>query len=616
VGLPQSTVTVVPHSSSGGRYSAYSSDELDDLNIGCDSDTGDRWVHSNFNTETAGEITTSKSQAWNNRDTENNSISSTSDVPPHALPSQTALVMFAAQTALNTGFSCGSEHDMDDLSYAAYSDNEPDDLSIGDELDNLNITSEIAGRMSGGSSENTDLPRGQSSMTTEPADQTAIFQSKAWHDRDTEDDAISSREFPPHTIPSQFASSSSSSERDMDDGYIDDELDDLYLNDELDDLNIACGEIGDWLGSGYSITSTDNQWDEREVDIEVDSFVDLPGDSDADDDMFISPQGADSGTQSPEVVEYNQRACSCTPNDHCPKNSTIGIGAALQIDRACQMLIILNLSFHLYHRYIICRSCESFIPLSRLLKHLKAVHLSLLRDGCSRTASRDFPPVVVHLARSLGISPNQDDIVFEQATLAGPIVGLKVAIHLYWCSRCCHSYSTTGSFGNHRCPGKGNKEPAIRNWGQAPFNYLGGSARHRRYVVVSGPSEDSAVLLPFSASPDGGEIERHIISQDANAFCSKWLHRLGWVVWRDQQISRGFSPLQLFAFAIAPKHRHSPNSGLSNPAMRDEIFDWVGCRILKRIQHMMDEAISWLHSADIELRTDLTAKYKCLFCYT
>ena len=365
----------------------------------------------------------------------------------------------------------------------------------------------------------------------------------------------------------------------------------------------------------------------------------------------ISPEPSPSSPEEPESTPsenshtYNGKTCSCTAKNH-RRDPSLPTSSHLHIDRGCEITEVLKLAFHRRHRYLICLQCRCFVPLGQLKQHHEKKHPELLRGGKTgrRTAQRDFPAVVEHVAASFGIDPNQDIVTFDQASLDGPVRGLKDPILTYQCTTCGSFHKSVGSIRchmqtngrstchienrpEHKCDGCGALHSTAESlhthsthscrrvpstfvgkygevptvWTQAPFS----SGKHITRIEVSGPLDSSTATTSASEVP----VQRYVVPDGVNSFCPPWLQKLGWAKWRDTQIQRGMTMSQLTGFAAStrpPRKGHKPPSA---PLSDKDIFDWAAGRIRTRLEKMVEDANAWLNTSNLELRLDITAKY-------
>lgn len=89
------------------------------------------------------------------------------------------------------------------------------------------------------------------------------------------------------------------------------------------------------------------------------------------------------------ICSYNGKTCSCTAAMH-ERDPSISSSSELHIDRDCEIMKVLGLSFHRRHRFLICE-CGSLLPLGDLLMHYKSIQISC---GDSKQTRQDVtsPP--------------------------------------------------------------------------------------------------------------------------------------------------------------------------------------------------------------------------------
>lgn len=356
---------------------------------------------------------------------------------------------------------------------------------------------------------------------------------------------------------------------------------------------------------------------------------------------------ADGVLPSDNLCEYNGATCSCTAAHHS-MDPSLPTSSELQIDRNCKIMDVLKLSFHRFHRYLICRQCCAFIPLANLMQHLDTKHPDLFRGGKAgrRTAGKDFPGVMKHFSVSLCIERTQELTLFNQASFDGPVHGLEDAELSYQCTTCGRFYQTIRSLQSHHrkadlgeiscvrtdfvhlCDGCGvlhqttdslakhlqescRRSRAIDSiptvWTQKPF----AASKNARRVEVRGRLSTIAATSTLSSADP---IQRYAVPEGPNSPCPPWLDKIGWVKWRDAQVERGITTSQLADFAaptpVPPRHKgRKPSYG---PLSEKEVFDWAANRIRIRLEKMIKDANTWLNTCNVELRADITAKYDTL----
>lgn len=334
----------------------------------------------------------------------------------------------------------------------------------------------------------------------------------------------------------------------------------------------------------------------------------------------VQKAGAFSSADPPSLCTFKGQTCSCSAADH-HKDSYIPAQSHVHIDRRCQILNVLALSFHTYHRYIICLGCSSFVPLDDLFNHLKRYHPEILADVVRlesqkwsfREANKNWPLVVGHFVKSLAIDPGQKTIVFTPETLNGPVHGIGKPQLRYPCPARCGHWAKDPDFSrshyNRSCRPKNTGPPDIddirshAHLTQTPFSIYRNMAQ---VVPVNGPLDDTDQQAS-SAATSLQAIQRYQVPQGVESFRPPWLRQLGWAAWRDEQIDRGLSMEQLVAFVALPP-RLRPWDIMADPPSREQIFNWVAHRIAIRLRKMLEDANTWLNASNPELRSALTAQ--------
>jgi hypothetical protein len=142
--------------------------------------------------------------------------------------------------------------------------------------------------------------------------------------------------------------------------------------------------------------------------------------------ISLSQAGSSSSTNQ---CHYRGVTCFCSMDQH-HVNPSLNPSLHLHIDWNCEMLKILGLSFHRYHRYLTC-SCGSFLPLNKLVHHYKKDHSDILHDQLKIYANKKFIPLIEHFATSFDILCDQTAVNFTPMTFCGPIAGISPPI------KCC-----------------------------------------------------------------------------------------------------------------------------------------------------------------------------------
>ena len=307
---------------------------------------------------------------------------------------------------------------------------------------------------------------------------------------------------------------------------------------------------------------------------------------------------------------YDGITCFCTAGDH-ERDPSLPPASPRHIDKTCRILEKLQLSFHKYHRYLIC-GCYggSFIALDHLKDHMKSKHTRQLRRGDAKTARADYPGIVQHIATSFQIYQNQSAITFSKETLAGPIVGIAPPAQYFACPRCGSYCNTIRSLASHtrtQCKESAggslfDMAAVTTHWTQYPFATMGWRSKR---VQVDGPLAESR----FSDPAMCGEavpvtIEPYVVPEGIGATVPPWLKALGWVTWRDRFLAKGLSFSHLCGLAAEPKLRAGPQLLQLEPCRR--LLYNAKTRICKRFTIMLEDANLWLCQCNSELRSQFT----------
>jgi len=154
-----------------------------------------------------------------------------------------------------------------------------------------------------------------------------------------------------------------------------------------------------------------------------------------------NPSHRGSNPPKPNECEYRGVACSCTEASHLVDH-LLPASSTLHVDRNCEILKLLGLSFHRYHHYIIC-TCGFFLPLDDFIDHLKKNHADKLPNNLPRYANKELLPIIQHFATSFGVSVNQSTMEFTASTFNGPIAGISKPVKCPTCVACGLSLKTT-----------------------------------------------------------------------------------------------------------------------------------------------------------------------------
>jgi hypothetical protein len=298
---------------------------------------------------------------------------------------------------------------------------------------------------------------------------------------------------------------------------------------------------------------------------------------------------------------------------------SLSASSPLHIDRRCEILKVLGLSFHRYHRYLIC-GCGSFLSLGKLIDHYKKEHPDMLRDALTRYANKELIPIISHFATSFNIPHDQTNVSFTPATFNGPIAGITGPTKRYTCLACGVSLKSELVAKVHwrnSCKGAASSTlaPSQRlqeHWAQRSFVPGPGGSRGTSYVVVPHNELEDYVTLQPNTSISESPAERYTVPEGVDAFRPPWLEALGWAAWRDKQLKAGISLEALASFTALPPvkyHNVGRKTKFSSPPTEEERLAWAAMRIQKRLKKMMLDANSFLADSNGELRGNLTARY-------
>jgi hypothetical protein len=281
------------------------------------------------------------------------------------------------------------------------------------------------------------------------------------------------------------------------------------------------------------------------------------------------------------------------------------------------MLKLLGLSFHRYHRYLICE-CDCFLPMDNFIDHLKKAHTDKLRDNLKRYANKELLPIIQHFTASFGIPADQSTVEFTASTFNGPIAGIAKPVERPACVACGLSLKNDDVVKTHwRVTCKGNRDSNLPRsqrtqvkFAQRPFLVSKTGNKSGIYVIV--PHDLSLDGTPISAQSgaSASPAERYSVPKGPESFIPPWLDGLGWSTWRDEQVQAGLSVEAMLSLpALPPQLYGKQRQTFSSPPTEAENFDWVARRIHTRLAKMMEDANSFLKTANGELRTNLTAKW-------
>jgi hypothetical protein len=332
---------------------------------------------------------------------------------------------------------------------------------------------------------------------------------------------------------------------------------------------------------------------------------------------LIAPTTSGLLGQPAALCSYGGVGCPCTANDH-RRDPALPAGSSLHVDRQCKVLSSLDLAFHLYHRFIICRPCDAFVPLGRLLAHMKSMHVEKLngKDIRAKRRTRSFQVVIDHCVEVLDIPFNQEPTVFTKETFSGPIAGIQPPAPSVACPVCGRWYHGKDPFDtvrdhyNSSCRPQGS-DPLDRNcktlksgWTQSPYKHVESKAGR---VEVTSPV--SAPATPLDSLPSKAHcIERFTVPTGVSSLCPRWAVEIGWGRWLNAEVSRGCTIQELRSFVALPAPIRGSKSkpGPEQPLSKKQHLYWASCRIRQRFIKMIEDANTFLSTANEELRTALT----------
>lgn len=416
----------------------------------------------------------------------------------------------------------------------------------------------------------------------------------------------------------------------------------VSLNDEVGiELDAPLRDDGAFRGFLGDLNWTSG--DERAARERMAKHTATLGDGDVLDDFFEDEevnsydashvQSGDSDEYTPLPRESQPGPCGSTDNECCYKGVTcscsvdqhrvdpsLSASSPLHIDRGCEILKVLGLSFHRYHRYLIC-GCGSFLPLGKLVDHYKKDHPDMLRDALKRYANKELIPIIGHFATSFDIPRDQTTVNFTPATFNGPIAGITPPSKRYTCLACGVSLKSEHVARVHwgsscKRAASSTLAPSQRfqeHWAQPSFILgPGGSGRGSNYVGVPHNELENDVTPQPNATRSDPPAERYLVPDGLDAFRPPWLEALGWAVWRDKQVTAGISLEALVSFTALPSRRYRSvgrKIKSSSPLTEEERLAWVAMCIQRRLKKMMLDANSFLEHSNGELRGNLTAGY-------
>jgi hypothetical protein len=306
--------------------------------------------------------------------------------------------------------------------------------------------------------------------------------------------------------------------------------------------------------------------------------------------------------------------CPCGSSDHC-RDETLSARSPLHVDRQCLALSLLGMTFHSYHRYVIC-ICRRFIPLSHLRGHFKKWHADVMTamgfaNFRSQLAQRLFDDLRDHISQAFLIPQDQGYRDWDVHSFSGPIAGIEDAVRRYACPHepCLRRGVYRERRTNMECHIRHHHRDQCRRdipevWVQMPF--LG-----RISVQVE---EQQQQQPPTENINDGNKektrVLRYVVPKGIKAGCSDALRRMRWPQWRDSLLEAGFTLRQIRSYMQKPASPSCNIIGGSDPmSSENDRLWWAGQRMQKRLSRMMDEAIDYLESpqCDPQLRGQLTA---------
>jgi hypothetical protein len=311
-------------------------------------------------------------------------------------------------------------------------------------------------------------------------------------------------------------------------------------------------------------------------------------------------------TSSPICV-YDNVTCTCTVDAHRRK-PTLPPSSPEHVDDDCRILAHLGLSFHKYHRFIICPCYDgSFVPLGSLKSHLKAKHHASLRRSSGQL-------VIQHIATSFDIPPLQQSVVFVKETFNGPISGIAQPILCFVCPIC------DGHFRSRQCVATHYREKCRQISGnvpldvkslrtqltQSPFAFMGNRSKRVQVEAPLDPSSHPSTTRTRNHPPQL-EIEPYVAPRGVDMAVPLWLKKLGWAAWRDGLLKAGFSILSLRALVALPRCPSKETVTL------DRVLYLAKQHIHRRLVAMLQDANTWLDQSNSELRTSLTAGSLCSY---
>ena len=329
-----------------------------------------------------------------------------------------------------------------------------------------------------------------------------------------------------------------------------------------------------------------------------------------------TPLAPSQSSSTENACQYKGVTCRCTSDHHCVDPS-LPASSPLRVDQSCELMKTLGLSFHRYHRYLIC-PCGCFIPMGKLIRHYKKAHPDKLREQLTRYANKELLPVIKHFAASLNIPCDQTAIQFTPSTFNGPIAGITKPVKRVTCLACGVTLKNDYVAKRHwhsSCKAASgstlsSSQRRLEHSAQLPFLIRDAGNKKGTYVMVPDDQlDDAPIPAQSSTSAPGPPAERYVVPDGLDAFRPAWLEALSWLTWRDRQIQAGFTSETLESFAaLPPKLYVNPSTKkpkFSAPPTEEEKFSWVASRIQHRLKTMMEHANSFL---TLSLRANLTSR--------
>jgi hypothetical protein len=331
---------------------------------------------------------------------------------------------------------------------------------------------------------------------------------------------------------------------------------------------------------------------------------------------FVSPPSASHGSTENQC-RYKGVACFCTTDQH-RVDPSLSASSSLHVDRNCKIMDVLGLSFHRYHRYLIC-GCGCFLPIGKLIDHYKREHPDILRDQLARYANKELLLIVEHFVASFDIPSDQTAISFTPTTFNGPIAGIAEPVRRFTCLACGVSLKSdfvakkhwTGSCKAAQNSTLDRSERTREEWTQFPFGpfFFADKSKRMGCVVVPHNRLDNTPIpvQPDPPSASGSPAERYLVPDGLDSFRPPWLEALRWATWRDRQIEASLSLQTLLSFCALPTlYINAKKPKFSSPPTEEEKLAWAAGHIQHRLKKMMEDANTFLTESNGELRANLT----------